>query len=141
MEDFGDNDQIYEEFCSTSESLDDELPLHKKASFNWRKNWPKIFPWLVICSLHTFSVVFLCSFLVDMLITIIMFIEINTANACYKTKSHPCHEADLLFFHWSRLKILSIGYQIVVFINIISINSWLQSVKKIPETFAQIPNF
>ena len=59
LEDFGDNDQIYEEFCSTSDSVDDELPLDKKASFNWRKYRPKIFPWLVICILHTFSVVVL----------------------------------------------------------------------------------
>ena len=86
LEDFGDNDQIYEEFCSTSESLHDELPLDNKASFNWRKNRPKIFPWLVICSLHTFSVVVLCGSLVGTLTTIIMFIDINTANACYKTK-------------------------------------------------------
>ena len=86
LEDFGDNDQIYEESCSTSESLHDELPLGNKASFNWRKNRPKIFPWLVICSLHTFSVVVLCGSLVGMLTTIIMFIDINTANACYKTK-------------------------------------------------------
>ena len=44
--------------------------------------------------------------------------------------THPCHEADLLFFHWRRLKVVTIGCQIVVFINIISVNSWLQSVKK-----------
>ena len=88
LEDFGDNDQMYEEFRSPSESLDDELPLDKKACLNWRKYRPRIFPWLGTCTLHTFSIAVLCGFLVGMVTTIIMFIDINTASACYKTKWH-----------------------------------------------------
>ena len=135
LEDFGDNDQIYEEFCSTSDSVDDELPLDKKASFNWRKYRPKIFPWLVICILHTFSVVVLCGFLVGMLTTIIMLIDINTANACYKTKWHevPINvqrvrvlfevlEGWMLQFFYIILLIFVFGFKLVDKLHLINLN-------------------
>ena len=135
LEDFGDNDQIYEEFCSTSDSVDDELPLDKKASFNWRKYRPKIFPWLVICILHTFSVVVLCGFLVGMLTTIIMLIDINTANACYKTKWHevPINvqrvrvlfevlEGWMLQFLYIILLIFVFGFKLVDKLHLINLN-------------------
>ncbi|XP_066911221.1 uncharacterized protein [Clytia hemisphaerica] len=74
---------------SYGENLSDEEDKSLNVDFSWRNYRPQgKLRWLATCFLYSFYMVVLCSFLVAAISVGIMFVDINTADACYFTPWH-----------------------------------------------------
>jgi len=102
---FDENDNIYEQFhCTNPEEQDEETIFHN----NWKTSREPGAIWLFNCFVQSFTIVVLCCLLVSALSVLIMYVDINTADICFKVqwdelpekvkRARSCSSVGRLFF-------------------------------------------
>lgn len=152
LEDFDDEDCIYEEFSVPSEIVEDTIGDCEEISyFTWKHYRGSPLNWMKMCIIYSFYIVVLCSFFISTVAVGIMFIDINTADVCFNTKWHNLPKSVqrvrvtmqviegwiLQFFHIFTL-ICVFGFKLIDQLHLLGLNIFAACFDSIYRLFLQV---